>query len=197
MGNLCTKTQRPEPTTPPTPQRPPSNVSLTKLFNVERFVVTTNDTLWGIQMYNKLLSIWQMLAVENGTIILLSGSHGTPEGEMKRKDMVPDDNGKLHMSDAAEFVKEDEEIVKILKKKKAGDFRKLNLQMKVVDVWQNVHSNGSINLEKLSEEIKNIQPTSVVAGWCFSKKAEIFLERFGVTSNLILQDDLMKVLGHR
>ena len=193
MGNLSTKTQKPE----PTPDRPPSNVSLTKLFNVERFVVTTNDTVWGEQMKEKLLSIWQMIAVENGIILLLSGSHGTPDGEMKREETLIDKNGDPYVHNAEELVLEDERIVKELEKEKAEDFKKLNLKMKVIDVWQNVNSDGTINLEKLSEEIQNIQPTSVMAGWCFSKKAEVFLERFGVTSNLILQDDLMKVLGHR
>ena len=54
-----------------------------------------------------------------------------------------------------------------------------------------------MNLENLCEEIKKLAPTSIMAGWCFSKTAEDFLERLGVTGAIVLQDDLMKVLGHR
>ena len=101
------------------------------------------------------------------------------------------------VKDAAVFVREDSITVRELEIEKAEEFKRLSLQMKVMDVWQHVNSDGSLNLDKLCEEIKKLRPTSIMAGWCFSKTAELFLERFGVTADLVLQDDLMKVLGKK
>ena len=195
------KIEKPEPTPQQTPplsktekpetssQQTPPPVSLDKDFNFESFVVTTNIPVWGEHLKAKLDSIWQTIAIENGTIVILSGAHGSSNGMMKRRD----ESAKV--KDAAVFVDEDKRMVKQFEIERAEDFKNLNLKMQVIDVYENEHSDGFPNIVKLSEKVKTIQPTCIVAGWCYSKNVEDFFEMIGLTATMVLQNDLMKVLG--
>ena len=169
-----------------------------KLFNLDRMITTTNDTVWGEQLKKRILSLWSQMLVDNGVILILSGSHGRPDGTLKREEMLTDEDGTQYLHNAQEFVDEDRIKAKEIENEKAADFAKFNMKIVILDIWQSVNSAGDdIYFKKLGEEIKKIGPTSIVAGWCHSKSAEVFLERLGVTANLVLQDDLMKVLGKR
>ena len=169
-----------------------------KLFNLDRMITTNNNTVWGSQLKKRILSLWSQMLVDNGVILLLSGSHGRPDGTLKREEMLTKKDGTKYLHNAREFVIEDRFIAREIEKEKAADISKFNMKIVVLDIWQSVNLVGNdIDFKKLGEEIKKIGPTSIVAGWCHSKSAEVFLERLGVTANLVLQDDLMKVLGKR
>ena len=159
---------------------------------------STDNTMYGRQMKIHALSIWKHICVQDGVILILSGSHGRADGTLKREEYLTDKNGKQYLHNAEEFVRDDIRIAKEIETEKAADFAKFNLKTVVLDIWQSVNSAGDdIDFNKLAEEIKKIGPTSIIAGWCHSQASKTFLDRLGCTANLVLQDDLMKVLGKR
>ena len=172
--------------------------SNSKLFNLHRMITTTNRRVWGEQLEERILSFWSQMLVNNGVILILSGTHGRPDGTLKREEMLMGKDGKPYLHNASEFVIEDRLMARAIEKIKATDFLMFNMKIVILDVWNSVNSAGDdIDFKKLSEEIKKIGPTSIIAGWCYSKSAETFLERLGCTATLVMQDDQVKVLGKR
>ena len=54
-----------------------------------------------------------------------------------------------------------------------------------------------LNTTLFQEDVAAISPTSVISGWCYSKDSEVLLTKLGISANIYLQDDVMKVLGKR
>ena len=195
----------------PTPLTPPKNVDITKSINFNNCVITTNETLWGPQLKQRMYSVWDKIATENGRILILSGAHGTPEGFMKRTETLVDKNCQPYTHNAIDFIADDEKMANNIKKEKAADFARLGLEIMVEDVWkfmnvdrypddekEDVNPDGDkINTSFFREEMFDLSPTTIVAGWCHSAPSQVLLEKLGLVAIMKLHDDQIEIFGKR
>ena len=163
MGNNCSKwiiCNDPPPPNPPNPPPPPTPNPMFK----KRFMFLANSSVSYPQWTSFTETHFKMLANENSRIMVLSGTHGGPDGKfyksVKRKDGT-DFTGEKIFSDDKDGVEE-------MKQKHGAEIARLKMIFNVTDVWED-EKNGQPDIAKLVTKIRTFAPKAIICAWCFSQ----------------------------
>ena len=169
------------------------------MFNNRGLILSSNLPITGSKLKVVLENDWLYFATQNGFIIIVTGVHAHEDGRIVREVAMKRSDGSDYMHNGKVFYEEDKRTVKELLASKAAEVASLNLRIEVIDAWQVAgdDSTGTVDISKLSEEVKKLDPTFLVLGWCWSHQAEDPLVQHGVGASLILQEDRVSILGSR
>ena len=148
MGNLFTSPQQPGTVTPKRP-----------LFSLATFVAISSNVIYGCNWVDFVLKHWDLIVAKNSKILIISGTHGAPDGKLWRTMRMEDGS----MIDADQFVEEDEKHVEKIKKLKAGDIAKKKITFEVLDIWKFGRAEEDIKetLEKDKAELTSAIETNL------------------------------------
>ena len=154
-------------------------------FRIETLTALSTNRIKCRHWVNCLLDNWDVLTGENARVCIITGTHGSRKGKLKRE---------------KKFLRKDIDALKNkIKPKKRKEIADNNIKFKIVDAFRHTNSDGSVNGDKLGETIGKFRPSSVILAYCFSEISimRVILEEAGISSSLFLHQDSMHISGKR
>ena len=154
-----------------------------QVFSLENTVIiTTNEEITARQTRSYLLNNWEKLTSNRKSIriLILAGIHGYEDGKLG-----PIDQG---------LQKDNENQIKVLKRKLKEDFEKRDIEIEAIDVGQH-QKDQLLDENKLLDTIKDFQPTMMILGICWSRLSELndLFRAKGIYPELALNQDLVSI----
>merc|ERR1712025_848343 len=163
----------------------PEALGFAKAFSFKNHILTAHGKYIGDDWKKYLLTKSEEVFTEDAQIVILSGTVGTPEGQLLREE-VKEHKGEGRCSiEGNRFVREDEIYVENIKNEMKDVINAKRIKMEVIDIWVYPTDEwDEVDFRKLGEVVKNLGPTVLVLAWSFSDKQLPHVEKTGMPEEI-------------